>query len=84
LTFRAIAMHRSDPRWLIDEELDAAADLIAGSPPRAPLETLAPGDHALAALAKCHRDAIDAGKMRTARRRRSPATTEALADALEN
>ena len=63
-TFRANrdAMHRSDPRLsLTEDELDAAADLIARlAAALAPLETLKPGDHALASLAKCHRAAIDA------------------------
>ena len=63
-TFRTTrgTMHRSDPRWLITpEELDAAADVIARlAAALAPLESLKPGDHALAALAKCHREAIDA------------------------
>lgn len=63
-TFRANrdAMHRSDPRWLIaPEQFDAAAGLIARlAAALAPLETLKPGDHALASLAKCHRDAIAA------------------------
>jgi ATP-dependent helicase/nuclease subunit B len=63
-TFRANrdTLHRSDPRGLITpEELDAAAALIARlAAALAPLETLKPGDHPLAALATCHRDAIAA------------------------
>jgi ATP-dependent helicase/nuclease subunit B len=55
-------LHRSDPRGLITpEELDAAAALIARlAAALAPLETLKLGDHPLAALATCHRDAIAA------------------------
>ena len=57
-TFRAnrSAMHRSDPRWLIDDDkFDVAAELIARlGAALAPLERLKPGAHALAELAKCH------------------------------
>jgi ATP-dependent helicase/nuclease subunit B len=64
-TFRANRgrLHRSDPRHLItDAELDIAAELIARlGAALAPLETLkARGVHPLAAMAKCHRDAIAA------------------------
>ena len=63
-TFRANRddMHRSDPRWLIaNEELDAAADLIARlAAALAPLEALKPGTYPLAALAASHRDVISA------------------------
>ena len=63
-TFRANrdAMHRSDPRWLIeDDAFDVAAELIARlSAALAPLEALKRGNHPLAAIAKCHRDAIAA------------------------
>jgi ATP-dependent helicase/nuclease subunit B len=61
-TFRASRddMHRSDPRWLIaPDELDAAAALIEKlKTALAPLETLQPGAHPLAALAARHRDVI--------------------------
>jgi ATP-dependent helicase/nuclease subunit B len=63
-TFRVSrdTMHKSDPRWLIEErELYAAADLIVRlTAGLAPLETLARGDHPLARLAKCHREVIAA------------------------
>ena len=54
-------MHRSDPRWLIEEsDLDAAAALIEKlAAALAPLETLPRGDHALANLAAAHRKAIE-------------------------
>ena len=62
-TFRETrdGMHRSDPRWLIeDSELDAAAALIERlAAALAPLETLPRGDHALAKLADAHRKAIE-------------------------
>ena len=62
-SFRASrgTLHRSDPRWLIeDHELDAAAGLIAQlADALAPLETLKGRDHPLATLAKCHRAVID-------------------------
>ena len=50
------SMHRSDPRWLIeDDAYDVAAELIARlGAALAPLETLKRGSHPLAALAKCH------------------------------
>ncbi|HEY5279195.1 MAG TPA: double-strand break repair protein AddB [Pseudolabrys sp.] len=64
VTFRATrdSMHRSDPRWLIDEsELDTAAALIEKiSIALAPLEKLPRGDHALAMLAEAHRKTIAA------------------------
>lgn len=49
-------MHRSDPRWLIaPEDIEAARTLIGKlAAALAPLEKLKTGDHALAALAKCH------------------------------
>ena len=49
-------LHRSDPRWLIDDdEFDVAAELIARlGAALAPLERLKHGSHPLAALAKCH------------------------------
>ncbi|MCK9914750.1 double-strand break repair protein AddB [Microbacteriaceae bacterium K1510] len=52
-------MHRSDPRWLIDEDaLDAAADLIERlAAALVPLESLM-RDHPLAKLAAGHRQAI--------------------------
>ncbi len=55
------AMHRSDPRWLIEQsDLDAAAALIGKlSAALAPLETLPRGDHALANLAAAHRKTIE-------------------------
>jgi len=54
-------MHRSDPRWLIDEDaLDAAAELIERlAAALAPLETLT-REHPLATLATGHRQAIAA------------------------
>ena len=62
-TFRANrdAMHRSDPRWLIeDDAFDVAAELIARlGAALAPLEGLKKsGTHSLAKLASQHRDAI--------------------------
>ena len=63
-TFRATRgdMHRSDPRWLIEESaLDAAAALIDTlAAALAPLEKLPRGDHALDRLAEAHRQAIEA------------------------
>ncbi len=55
-------MHRSDPRWLIeDDEFDVASELIARlGAALAPLEALKPADHPLAGLAQCHRDVIAA------------------------
>ena len=57
-TFRANRdqLHRSDPRWLIDDDkFDVAAELIARlGAALAPLERLKPGAHPLAELAKCH------------------------------
>ncbi len=57
-TFRAnrAEMHRSDPRWLIeDDKFDVAAELIARlGAALAPLERLKKGSHPLAELAKCH------------------------------
>jgi ATP-dependent helicase/nuclease subunit B len=57
-TFRANrdSMHRSDPRWLIeDDAYDVAAELIARlGAALAPLESLKRGSHPLAALAQCH------------------------------
>jgi ATP-dependent helicase/nuclease subunit B len=55
-------LHPSDPGFsLYDSELDAAAGLIARTAEAlAPLETLTAGAHSLAALARCHRDAIAA------------------------
>ena len=52
-------MHRSDPRWLLDEDaLDAAAELIERlAAALAPLETLT-REHPLATLATGHRQAI--------------------------
>ena len=62
-TFRGTRddMHRSDPRWLIEEsDLDAAASLIEKlTAALAPLEALPRGDHALANLAAAHRKAIE-------------------------
>ncbi len=54
-------LHRSDPRLKIrDEELDAAADLIAHlTPALAPLETLKGHDQTLATFATCHRTVIE-------------------------
>jgi ATP-dependent helicase/nuclease subunit B len=64
VTFRATrdSMHRSDPRWLIEEsQLDTVAALIDRlSAALAPLETLPRGDHALAMLAEAHRKTIAA------------------------
>jgi ATP-dependent helicase/nuclease subunit B len=56
------SMHRSDPRWLIaPEDLDAVAPLIDKlALALAPLEKLKSGEHAFAALAKCHRDVVAA------------------------
>jgi ATP-dependent helicase/nuclease subunit B len=50
------SMHRSDPRWLIeDDAYDVAAELIARlGAALAPLESLKRGNHSLAALAQCH------------------------------
>jgi ATP-dependent helicase/nuclease subunit B len=64
-TFRANrdSLHRSDPRWLIeDDQFDVAAELIARlGAALAPLEGLkARGDYPLAKLAASHRDAIAA------------------------
>ncbi len=55
-------MHRSDPRWLIaPEDLDAVVPLIEKlAAALAPLERLKAGEHAFAALAKCHRDVVTA------------------------
>jgi ATP-dependent helicase/nuclease subunit B len=55
-------MHRSDPRWLIeDHELDAAADLIDRlAAALAPLETLGERDPKLADLAKHHKATVAA------------------------
>jgi ATP-dependent helicase/nuclease subunit B len=55
-------MHKSDPRWLIaTDDLDAAATLISKlKAALAPLETLKPGDHPLASLARCQRDVVAA------------------------
>ena len=52
----ATELHRSDPRWLIDDDkFDVAAELIARlGAALAPLERLKPGAHPLAELAKCH------------------------------
>ena len=51
-TFRAnrAELHRSDPRWLIDDdEFDVAAELVARlGAALAPLERLKPGEHPLA------------------------------------
>lgn len=64
MTFRANRdeMHRSDPRWLIeDDEYDVAAELIARlGAALTPLETLRRGDHALNEFAKRHRDVLEA------------------------
>jgi ATP-dependent helicase/nuclease subunit B len=64
ITFRANRdeMHRSDPRWLIeDDEYDIAAELIARlGAALAPLEMLKRGDHALNEFATRHRDVIEA------------------------
>ena len=63
-TFRAnrADMHRSDPRWMIDDdEFDVAAELIARlGAALAPLERLKPGAHPLAELAECHSAVISA------------------------
>ena len=58
----ASQLHRSDPRWLIDDdEFDVAAELIARlGDALAPLERLKAGNYPLAELAKCHRDVIAA------------------------
>ncbi len=55
-------LHRSDPRWLIaDDEFDVAAELVARlGAALAPLETLRPREHTLAALAKAHADTVAA------------------------
>jgi len=57
-TFRTnrAELHRSDPRWLIeDDKFDVAAELIARlGAALAPLERLKPGAHPLVELAKCH------------------------------
>jgi ATP-dependent helicase/nuclease subunit B len=62
MTFRETRsdMHRSDPRWLIeDAELDAAASLIETlAAALAPLEQLPRGDHTLAKLAEAHRQTV--------------------------
>jgi ATP-dependent helicase/nuclease subunit B len=62
ITFRATRdeMHRSDPRWLIeDDEYDVAAELIARvGAALTPLESLRRRDVPLSELAKRHRDAI--------------------------
>lgn len=61
-TFRATrdSLHRSDPRKdIADDALDAAAALIERlQAALAPLETLRAGEHSLAALTKCHREAV--------------------------
>jgi ATP-dependent helicase/nuclease subunit B len=61
-TFRANRdeMHRSDARWLIeDDEYDVAAELIARvGAALTPLESLGRRDYPLSDLAKRHRDAI--------------------------
>ena len=63
-TFRVTRddMHRSDPRWLIDDaDLDAAGGLTATlAAALAPLEKLPRGDHALAKLARAHCEAVQA------------------------
>ena len=88
-TFRANhdQLHHSDPRRLIkDDELDAAAAWIARlAAALAPLESLKAGDHALASLAKCHRDAIVALSQNAAGEVAAFAGTDgvALARALE-
>ncbi len=57
-TFRANRdqLHRSDPRWLIDDDkFDVAAELIGRlGAALAPLERLKDDSHPLADLAKCH------------------------------
>ena len=55
-------MHRSDPRWLIeDDEYDVAAELIARlAVALTPLEALKRGDHALSEFAKRHREVVEA------------------------
>ena len=55
-------LHRSDPRWLIEDgDLDAAAALIAQlATALAPLETMARGDQPLATFAGAHRKALAA------------------------
>jgi ATP-dependent helicase/nuclease subunit B len=57
-TFRANRkeLHRSDPRWLIDDDkFDVAAELIARlGAALAPLERLKQGAHSLAEFVKCH------------------------------
>jgi ATP-dependent helicase/nuclease subunit B len=62
--FRATrgTMHRSDPRWLLeDDDLAAAADLIARlTDALEPLESLKRGEHPLATLAACHRKTLAA------------------------
>jgi ATP-dependent helicase/nuclease subunit B len=62
ITFRANRdeMHRSDPRWLIeDDEYDVAAELIARlAAALAPLEMLKRGEHRLSDLAEQHRRVI--------------------------
>jgi ATP-dependent helicase/nuclease subunit B len=52
-------LHKSDPRWLIEEhELDAAADLTERlAAALAPLEILK-DDHPLATFVECHRDVL--------------------------
>ncbi len=61
-TFRANRdrLHRSDPRWLIeDDAFDVAAELVGRlGEALAPLERLRGRNHPLALLAQCHRDAI--------------------------
>ncbi len=61
-TFRATRdeIHRSDPRWLIeDDQYDVAAELIARiGAALTPLETLGRRDYPLSDLARRHRDAI--------------------------
>jgi len=63
VTFRATRhdMHRSDPRWLIDDTaLDTAAALIDTlAAALAPLEKLPRGDYALAKLAGAHRQTVE-------------------------
>jgi ATP-dependent helicase/nuclease subunit B len=62
ITFRANRdeMHRSDPRWLIeDDEYDVAAELIARvGAALTPLESLGRRDVPLSELARRHRDVI--------------------------
>ncbi|MBI1202323.1 MAG: double-strand break repair protein AddB [Rhodopseudomonas sp.] len=61
-TFRATrdSLHSSDPRKdIADDALDVTAALIERlRSALAPLETLRAGEHNLAALAQCHRDAV--------------------------